>query len=773
MLLTNLKAYLKFLSRNKLYCFVTIFGFAVSLMFVFLLGVYVKQELSVDNFHEKKDRIYLLGESSSKATFANPVADLVKEKCPEVESFTHIVSKSVSATISNNQKITVKALFADSSFFNIFSFKLLEGNASQVLATKQTAVVTHSFAIKIFHNENPVGKVLRLDSVDVTITGIMEDFPQNTQFPKNDIVINYRMIENYWGTNILTNWDNASYSIYFLAKQGTNLPAKAPLLLKIFKKDYWPFKLGYAKEVVFIPLQNVYFSEVITFFANIETNSKTLVIVYLGIAILILLVAILNYINLSVAQAGSRGKEAAIKKLLGGSKKTLIFQFISESVVMTLFSFLIGLLLAFLTEPFFNEVLNAKLNLHEQFNFTFVIWLSIGIFITGLVSGLIPALVISRFEPIEVVKGTYIRKIKAVYSKVLITFQYTIAIALLICSAFMVKQTVYMQNFDLGFNRNNLFVMDNVLPKERLSGFKDKLLSIPGVEKVSFVSGSPLDGGDNRSFEYKGAPLSFQHFIVDSTFFDIFAIKIKSTGITPSKNTLWVNQKGFDALQPDKNCSFTVFDKERQIAGITSDFHFKSLHDPIGLVEIRLRDKDDYCWSIIVKIASGANAIKTANTIKQAYSKYNGNEPFNSSFADDTIQKWYEKDTKASKIILAFTVLTIVILLMGILAMSLYYVRQKEKEIAIRKINGATEPEIIRMLNFGFARWISVGFIIAVPIAYYAMQHWLQNFAYKIQLDWWIFALAGLFVLLLSMLSISWMTWRAATVNPVDSLKGE
>lgn len=773
MWLTNLKTYLKFLSRNKLYSFVTIFGFAVSLMFVFLLGVYVKQELSVDNFQKKKDRIYLLAESTSKATFANPVADFVKDKCPEVESFTRIVTRSITACTNNNQKITVKALFADSAFFNIFSFKLLEGNASQVLATKQTAVVTRSFALKTFHNENPIGKTLLLDTLEVTITGIMDDFPQNTQIPKSDVVFNYQLIENYWGNDILTSWDNSSFGIYFLARQGTSLPAKAPLLLRLFKKDYWLFKLGYEKDVVFIPLQKVYFSEIVSYCSNIKTNSKTLVTVYLGIAILILLVAMLNYINLSVAHAGSRGKEAAIKKLLGSHKKNLIFQFISESVIMTLFSFLIGLLLAFLAEPFFNNLLNTELNLPGQFNLSFVLWLAIGILITGLVSGLIPALAISRFEPIEVVKGTYIRKVKAIYSKLLITFQYTIAIALLICSAFMVRQTIYMQNFDLGFNRNNLFVMDNVLPKERLAGLKDKLLSISGVEKVSFVSGSPLDGGDNRSYDYKGAPLSFQLFIVDSTFFDIFGIKIKSTGIIPSKNTLWVNQKGFDALQPDKNSTFTLYKKEKQIAGITSDFHFKSLHDPIGLVQLRLRDKDDGCWTIITKIASGADAIKTANFIKQAYSKYNGNEPFDSYFADETIQKWYEKDAKASKIIMAFTVLTIVILLMGILAMSLYFVRQKEKEIAIRKINGATESEILRMLNVGFVRWILTGFIIAVPIAYIAMQHWLRNFAYKIQLSWWMFALAGVAVLLLSVIFVSWQSWRAATANPVESLKGE
>ncbi|NDV93893.1 ABC transporter permease [Dysgonomonas sp. 521] len=778
MWLTNLKTYRKFLGNNKFFTLVTIMGFAISLMFVLLLSIYVKQELSIDQFHKNKDRIFLLAQTKEKANFANPAADLIKDNLPEVESFTRLVGRNVTIETPNG-KVNMETLFADSAFFNMFSFPLVEGEPSKVLATKKSAVVTESFAKKMFQDEDPIGKPLNLDdSTSLTITGIMKDFPKNSQIPQNEVVVNYQMIEKNWGGDILTTWNNSSFTMYFMAKEGADLEAKTPQILELFhKSSYWMYTQGFAKEVTFIPLTEVYFSGVHTNFSGIRTNSKTLVSIYLTITILILVVAILNYINLSVSQAGKRGKEAAMKKLLGCDKKGIIVQFVSESVIMTFVSFFIGLFLAFLAEPFFNDVLSTDLGLGQQLqNIPFSLLVIASIFIIGLISGLIPAMIVSKFQPIEVVKGTYMLKVKSVYSKILISFQYIVAIALLTCSAFIIKQTFFMKNYDLGFNKDNILKLDNTIEPERIPALRSLLEGIAGVDKVSFPSGSPLDGGNNNSFSYKGQSLSFQTFSVDTAFFEIFDIKIKPTGITPSNNTVWVNQKGYDALQPD-SISHTVNFEEGgnsvQIAGITNDIHFRSLHTETGPLMLNLRQDGWWPWSIIVKIKTGADLFKTADEIKQVYSEFNGGIPFDAKFADDTVQEWYTKEEKTSKILIAFTILTFVILLMGILAMSLYYVRQKEKEIGIRKVNGATEKEIMAMLNMNFIRWIVMAFVIAVPIAYYIMQQWLENYPYRISLSWWVFALTGLLVVVLSVASISVQSWRAASANPIDSIKSE
>lgn len=774
MRIADLKIYQKFLSRNKLYTLVSVVGFSVSLTFVILLGIYVKQELSVDSFHEKKDRIFLMAHDTS-SSFGNPVANFVKDKCPEVEAYTRIHFTPVILGEKGVAKIKADALFADLSFFNIFSFKLLEGDPSQVLVPLKSVVVTKSFANKMFADKNPIGAHLIINDTEHTITGIMEDIPQNTQIPKADFIVNYKSITMFWGGDwILDRSDNFGFTMYFLEKEGSNLPAKTSMLLELFKKEFWYYKDGFTNDLKFIPLEDAYF-QIDQSYSPLRTNSKTLISVYMGIVILILVIALLNYINMTIAQAGFRGKEAAMKKLLGCSRKSLMLQLLVESFLMTSFTFILGLFMAFLLEPSFNHLLNTDLHLSSQFTLSLIGVAILFVLSISIVAGFIPALIISGFNPIEIVKGSFSRKVKAKYSKVLIIFQYIVTIALLICSFFIKQQSDFLVNYDQGFKRDGVFVMDNVLDSAQLEGFKDKLQSISGVELVSYSSGTPATGSNNYSFEVDGVQFSFQELVVDSTFFKIFDIKISPTGVEPTNDTYWVNQTAYNALHPDSISFLANFGHNdyKQIAGIVNDFNFKSLREPIGLMRIRKLPHGHLPWNIVVKIAEGADLYKTADKIKDTYSQYNGGEFFESQFVDDVVQNAYEKEKKTSQIISAFTILTIVIMVMGVFAMSLYLIRQKEKEIGIRKVNGATEGEILRMLNMDSFIRVLIAFVFACPIAYYAMSRWLEGFAYKIELSWWVFAVAGLVVLVLSLLSVSWQSLKAARANPVDSIKGE
>lgn len=772
----DLKIYWKFLSRNKLYSFVSIFGFSVALMFVIILSFYVKKQLSYDDFQEKRDRIFILTHDSETG-FGNTVAPFVKDKCPEVENYVRMYGRTVSIGQKGSEKIQAKALLADSSFFNVFSFKLIEGDPSQVLAAHKTVVVSQSFANKIFPDKNPIGNSLYINNIEHTVTGLMEDMPDNTMLPDGDLIVNYRTLIDFWGGEwIINTSNNFGFTTFLLEKEGTDLTLKTPMLLELFKKEFWFYKNGFTSDLKLIPIKDAYFEISASGYDDLKKQSKTQIMIYSAIAILILVIALLNYINLTVAQAAFRGKEAAIKKLLGCNRGAIIRQLLIESLIMTSFTLIIGFLLAIASEPFFNNVLEVELNIIGQLTISIIGIAILFVILISLLAGLLPALIISGFNPIEIVKGTFSRKVKSSYAKGLIIFQYTVVIILLVCSFFMRQQSDFMINYNMGFNREGILEMDNMLDSAQLVGFKSKLYSIPGVELVSYTCGTPLNGGNNFSYEKDGEQFSFQELVVDSAFFKIYGINIEPTNIDASDQTYFLNRKAYNALHPDSKTQMVdMGTKEKYaIAGIISDFNIRTLHNETGLVRIRKLRSKDWVWNIVVKISgSGADLYKTADRIKEEYSKYNGGELFESRFVDDIIHDNYKKEEKSTIIMSAFSVLTIIIMIMGVFAMSLYIIKQKEKEIGIRKVNGATEYEILMMLNKDSLIRVLIAFAIAAPIAYYGMNKWLENFAYRIELNFLVFIGGGLIVLFLTLVSISWMTWKAAQANPVDILKAE
>ncbi|MBD8346942.1 ABC transporter permease [Dysgonomonas sp. HGC4] len=771
MRISNLKVYQKFLSRNKLYTLVSVIGFSVSLTFVILLSVYVRQELSVDSFHEKKDRIFLLS-NEDYSSFANPVAPFIKDNFPEVESFTRFTSKKTAIGNKGTPKQAAKTLFADSTFFNIFSFKFIEGNSSQALVARKSVVLTQSFANKIFKEQNPVGKTIFIDNEEHIVTGLAEDIPDNTIFRKADIIVTYSSLAQYYGEGVFTRWTWSNYGMFFLEKEGADLQSKSADILRLLKKGHSE-DTSYYEELSFILLKDVYFSQ-IKGLDDLRTNSPTLITVYIAVTILILVIALLNYINMTIAQAGFRGKEAALRKLLGCSRKDLILQFLLESLLMTSFTFILALLMAFMVEPYFNNLLNTNLRLINEFTPLLVIIAILFILLISILVGLIPALVISRFNPIEVVKGSFTQKMKSKYSKLLIVFQYTVAIALLVCSFFIKQQSDFLVSYDTGFNRERILVMNNKLDISQLLAFKATLLTIQGVENVSYATGTPIDGIYHNLFERDGEKISYQYFAADTAFFSIFGIKVVPINTPTANYSFWLNQKAYDLLTDSATNMANVGYRENvQVLGIISDFRAGSLHQIDNLIAVELLGDKQKPYDIIVKIGDNANLLQTTDKIKKVYLEYNRGEIFETRFVDETIQKWYEKEQKTSQIILVFTILTIIIMVMGVFAMSLYLIQQKEKEIAIRKVSGATEGEILRMLNADSFIRVLIAFVLGCFIAYFAMSQWLDNFAYKIKLSWWGFVAAGAIVLLLSLLSISWQSLKAARANPIDSIKGE
>lgn len=765
------KSFLRHLSKNKLYTAVTVLGFAISLTFIILLSVYIKNERAVDDFHQNKERIYRLENES--VDFSPPIATDLKDRYPEIESFTRTLEGDGRIMASDGRKFKIRYLGVDTPFFDIFSFPLLNGRPDEVLRAENSIVLSKSMALKLFGSIEAVGKTVSINTDhDFIVTGVMENFPKNSHLMYQDALVNLKAFKRLWGfENILQEYGFASISIYLMAEENADLPSKAPQILEAFKKDYWLYQEGWAHSVELTPLKELYFSSKVG--TGTKSNSKTLIAVLSVIVFLILILAVGNYVNLTLAQATFRGKEVAIKKLLGSSKKQLFSQLIKESISLTLIALVFALVFTKLLEPIFDRLLDTQLNINAHLQWNAILLLMGFIAVIGFISGILPAVNITSFKPIEVVKGEFRLKLKGIYGKIFTVFQYTVTIALLACSWIILKQTHFLRNKDLGFQKDNIVYLEYLSGNDKKETIKNTLLKIPGVKDVSLTWQSPLSGGSNQTFDYRGRSVSFQEFAVDSSFFNVFDIKLRKTDAAHTQNGVYLNEAALAELELDGQAtSFTMGQDKKPILGIVNNFNFKELRDKVGPLMLRQQNKDFPTDNVFLRI-SRENITQTAKEIKSAYGTLIGDVEFELKFVDETINQWYEKDERTGKIIGYFTLLSFIISAMGILALSTFYMQQRRKEIGIRKVNGASIIEILKLLNKDFVKWVGLAFIIAVPIAWFVMGRWLEGFAYRTSMNWWLFALAGLTALLIALFTVSWQSFRAAMVNPVDVLRDE
>lgn len=790
------KLFVRNLFRNKLYSGITVLGFAMALTFVVLLTVYIRQELSVDAFHLHKDRIVRLANDKGYG-YSGPMAVMLKEQFPEVEDYClFMTNEDGLVAVSPTEKIRYTYAYVSPSFFQMFSFPLLQGNPDEVMRERHSMVISRTLAHKLYGNESPVGKEIKVAGVTVPITGIMADMPENTHFPDFDAVVNIKGLTEYWGWtegDVLESMGIATFSVYVLEKPGADLKVREQDILSSFQKDvsFYQEENG-PQKVVVEPLEQIYFSPYGG--GSRKYNSKGLVGVLIAVGGVILVLAIINYINLSIAQGGMRAKEISVKKLLGSSRKMLFMQYITESVILCLLAFLIACGLSVLTEPLFNQLMNTHIEVMPLFlSWMFLAVLAVIVFI-GIVSGLIPAWVVTRFNAIEVMKGAFRKKTKGVYSKVLISFQYVVAIALTICTIVLMKQTRFMEYYDMGFKQENIARFSYVLDAAKKETLRNEVLKLAGVKEVAFVQGDPVDGGNNYSFDYEGKHLSFQTFNVDTAFFRMLGLQVTPTGVSNvegreytrwtmrngqtervvlREQSVWLNREALRQLGLEGlPVGFKVDDHTTSIRGIVNDFHIRDLSNKLEPVMIAPLQGPETPWNMLVQL-QGDHQFATFDEIKKVYGQLSEGTPFEAAFMDDAIRQWYNRTERISGMIAYLCGLAVLLSAMGILAMATYFIQQRIKEIGIRRVNGATIREILEMLMNSFIQWIVIAFVIACPIGYYAMNRWLMGFAYRTTLDWWIFALAGFLALCIAGIMISWQSWKAASRNPVEALKSE
>ncbi len=568
----NINLIIKHIKKSKLYTTITIAGFAISLMFIILLSNYINHEYAVDQFHENKDNIYRLYREGGNCVFAYKVGVDLQNMFPEIESFTAVFEQTNIIKWKNKQ-IQFNHLLVDSSFFTMFSFKLFRGNKTEVLKNKNSIVISKSFAQKMFQDQSVLGEKVVFYDKEFIVTGIMEDFPDNTHFKKPDAIINFPVLADIWQyPELLTTYNNNSFGIYFLVNKNADIQSKTPQVLDFLKRNHWMYKQERVKTVSFEPLTDIYFSD--AEMPGVKRNSKTLLSVLTAIVAFILILAIINYTNLTMAQSAARGKEMAVRKIMGSSKIQIIWYSISESVFLIFIAAIIAVLLCPLAQPVFNNLLETNMDVTKYFPLTslgFILLIIIGV---GIISGLFPALVITGFNPVNVIKGTFKVNKSNLYSKALVSFQYIVVIVLLMCSWLISKQTNFMQNKDMGFNKENIIWFHNYIEAKHRDAFRNELKKIAGIKDVSFLRWNPLEGGQNQSFVHEGKPVSFQQFHFDSAFIKMMDINIIPTGVAYSKKGVYLNETAIKNLElGNKPKDFKYYDQTLPILGIAEDFN--------------------------------------------------------------------------------------------------------------------------------------------------------------------------------------------------------
>ena len=799
MLKNYLKTAWRNLTKNKTFSLINIVGLAIGMAVCILILLFVSYERSFDNFHKKN--IYRLNEvqkfegmlAYQKVGLSMfPMGPTLKNEFPEIKNFTriHWVNK-YQMTAGDKRLYFPQMFFVDSTFFQVFDFKLLTGDKSTVLQKPNSAVLTEETAKKLFGDANPIGKTITHyegDTLSFVVTGIMQNVPQNSQL-QFDGLFSFSTIFN---PDINNNWGGNWLDTYLELAPGTNMTAlekKFPAYLKKYlaRDDGWK-----SYELFLLPLKDVHANavDIGLDYLNYQKFDKSYTNIFFAIALVILLIACINFMNLATARSAERAKEVGIRKSIGAYRWQLAIQFMSETIILCLIALLLAIGLVELSLPYINALIQRNLQFALFSNFWLFISLILGSAVIGLISGLYPAAYLSSFEPVKVLKGSVqTGKNKSLFRNVLVIGQFSTAIFLMISTIFLIRQLSYMQGKDPGFVRKQVIniPLDGITYK-KYDALKQDLLRNPlisGVTASQDILGSHLD---QTTVEFTGAgptrKLTSTLLIVDHDYLNLFKIPLAygrnfSNEKSANGKEYIINQALAKELLKDKKQASVEsllgkhfgFDSAGTIVGIAKDFNFNSLHYKIETL-FMFNQKEWGFNNLSVKI-NGDKAKESLAYIETVWRKNFLDHPLEYQFLDDHFEELYRADTQITSIVAMMAILAIIISCLGLFGMASYSAEKRFKEIGIRKVLGASVQNIIGMLSKDFLRHVLIATLIAWPIAWLCINKWLQDFAYRVNLSWWVFILAGVAALLIALLTISFQAIRAATANPVESLRTE
>jgi putative ABC transport system permease protein len=795
-----LKLTIRYLILNKGYFIINLLGLIIGITAFTLIVLWIKTETSYDKFHKYGKDIYrvdyLLYEEGvleqHSASGSHGIGREIKNAFPEVLDYTRFYHTESLVKYGDETFKERDVLYTQSSFFNLFSFPLVMGKADSNLLALNHAVITEETARKYFGDENPMGKLITIDgATDYEITGIVKSIPRNSHF-KFDILLSY---DNLIQSSI--RWDNSwvserVYSFILLAPGADveELQAKLPQIPEAFIGESMK-KAFYLLEYKLVNLIDIHLHSSLS--NELEVNGNYRNVYSLGIiAFLVLLIAFINYLNLATSRSFEKAHEVGIRKASGASRKDLILQFLTESVLLNLIALIVSFSLVFLLFPFFKQVMQSPLQIdYLTITLLFFILLVSGTLFTGFLS----AIYISQFVPSLVLKGKiptgsrWMVRLKSY----LVVFQFTISIILIIGTITIYRQVNFMRHHELGFNPEGLIVLDGprILKADSyesymnsLESFKNDIRSLSMVRNIT--SSSSVPGTEIKNSRVFGIPVEGRNtekkieiYYVDNQFFDAYGLTFVAGNnfgatIREESNSIILNESalpyfGFAEVESTIGDILRSGQQMVTVKGIVNDFNQQSLKElpgPIGFINL---PANTY-YTVKAEMTDISKLISELEKIWNSH--YPGN-PFHYFFLDDFYNEQYRAEQRFSGLLLARSLLAIIIACLGLSGLSVYSISRRTREIGIRKANGADISQVMVLLNKDFVIWVVVAFVLACPVAWFAMNEWLRNFAYKTELSWWIFAFAGITAMIIALLTVSWQSWRAAARNPADTLRYE
>lgn len=791
--------------RNKLYSFLNISGLAIGIASCLLVMFYVNNELKYDKFHEKSPviyrlttRFYIQDRIMNLATTSYLQGPMVKDEFPEVEDFVRFTRYGTSRIIKYGEKTFAedKFLWADNSLFNIFSFKLKKGDPKHALIEPNSVVITEKTAKKYFGDEDPLGKELLVHNKDLyKVTGVLEKYPQTSHLHP-DFIASFCSL-NMYSTNDIANdlVGNVDYYTYLLLREGSE-PTQIEKKLEEFKEKYIGVllqRLGCEADYNLQSLAKIYlYSQKEN---ELEATSNINYIYLLtAIGIFILILSSLNYMNLSTARSANRTKEIGLRKVVGAHRSQLILRFLIESMLLTLISVVLAILLVYIMLPVFKSVSGKDLSMNYFLDPVIALGL-FGLFIIlGIISGSYSAFFLSSFRPAEVIQGKLRSKTGHAYMRViLVSVQFTISIILIIGTLLMNKQQNFMRTIRLGYEKDNIISLKlrNSETRKKCDSIKREFLQNPDVIKVSASMHIPLGTNMFSAHHPVGKPQDEQIMlygqIVDQDFLETYGLELISgrnfsrefpndpqesiiINQTAARELGWQN----NALGKEIEMIMSLEDRIKyKIIGIVKDYHFQSLHEKIHPIALYNSSPFGERFNkISARIAPGKTGDVMA-FIAAKWKEFDPLYPLEFIFIDDQYDSLYRSEERLSKLFMYFTILAIIVGCLGLFGLSSFSAEQKTKEIGIRKVLGATVTGIILLMLKEFMKWILLAVLIAWPLAYFLMNSWLQNFAYRIKPGLDIFLLSSLLALLVAFFTIIFQSVRASIADPVDSLHYE
>ncbi len=793
-----IKNYIKIAFRNlwrhKSFSLINITGLAVGMTACFLIFMYVNFELSYDKFNTNFSNIYRLNTDIKSpnevlhwSSASPPMGPSLQEDFPEVKANVRIFGASYLVESKNEKFQENNISFTDPSIFKIFTFPFIQGDAATALTAPFSAVLTETMAKKYFGNAGALGKTLLLDGKHpVAITGVIKDVPLNSHFTF-DMLISASTMERLKLIN-MQEWGNFSNFTYLLLPDGydaSKLQAKLPAFLrKHISED--KRKKGYNYELFIEPLKAVYMD---TFRGAPVNGSLSNVYIFSIIAVFILLIACINFINLTTARATEMAKEVGIRKVVGAGKNQLTTQFLGESVIICLIAFIFSVVLSMVLLPMFNQ-LAGKIISHNILEHGYIFILFAIAVAIGFIAGIYPALVLTNFSITSVLKGRFTSSVKGILlRKGLVVVQFTISIVLIVGTIIVYNQLNYMRNQSLGFKKDQMVVIDfsgDSVVQSQFQSIKNELKQIRGVLDVSASSTTPGNGNPVAYTEAEtrsGAlmPMNMNMYDVDFDFITQYGMKIiagrafSPAFATDSTKAFIINETtvkdlGYASAKDAVGKRFNQWGRTGQIVGVIQDFHFESLKENVKPLNLRINPKNIGVFTLTIK---GGDIPNTIAAIQNKWKALVPQRPFSYTFLDESFNKQYLTEDRFGKLFMYFAVLAIMISCLGLLGLASYSTLQRTREIGIRKVLGATIPGIVNMLSKEFMLLVLIAAVIAFPLAWFGMHSWLKDFAYRINIGLWVFAVAGILAFTIAITTVSFQAIRAALANPVKSLRSE